>query len=223
MSRTTKAINHIKEELDSISGLCYDEEVEKIEECIVKEVERIKRLQEESNKMTLKQLPPECYDYNLEDEVFLDYRYIAITGNPNFTDYGDPTILSIIKGDYYDDDLAKECGNGYDYKPLEELKKFTGYSWTCTTIRGRSQNDWQYVLYVDDPKCDYKADIEEIESFYMGKVKCFEDDFGYKYYVPYSVCEKTRKAICEYIGLPDEDINLRTISGSHTEYEYEEN
>lgn len=48
MSRTTRAINHIIEELNSIGGLWYDESVEKIEKYVVREVEKIKKLHKET-------------------------------------------------------------------------------------------------------------------------------------------------------------------------------
>lgn len=165
---------------------------------------------------------PEHTYYDFEDEVELNFDYVAITGNRQFKEFGDQTILDIINGDYYDDDLAETTGNGYDYETFEELKKITGFEWTQTTIRGYSQGDWQDVYYVDDPNCDYRADIENIENFYMGKVDAYLDEDDCRYLVPHDICWKGKEAICNYLGFDPTKTTVYTISGSYRMYDYEE-
>jgi hypothetical protein len=65
------------------------------------------------NEIILKKVPDEDVYYDFEDYIELDKKRFIICGNDDFRDIGDSTLLSIVKGGYYDDEL------GYDYDPFE--------------------------------------------------------------------------------------------------------
>lgn len=139
---------------------------------------------------------------DFKELVELDLENIIIYGNSRFRSYGNDTLLSIVKQEYYDDDY------GYDYDTFDQLEKVTGKKWEITTIKGYSQGDWQKVYYTKDTS---QEKIDEIENFYMGKVcefEVFEEDDEesvYCVYVPDSIVWKGKKAICKYLGLLEKE------------------
>lgn len=166
--------------------------------------------------MILNQVKPEHVYFDFEDETQIlddvEKQNIVITGNRDFTNYGDADLLAVIKGDYYDGDLTLvenpdgtcyEDTIGYDYDIYEELKKLTNKEWEQTTIKGYSQGDWQDVYYVKD-EID-QTRIKEIEDFYMGKVSEFRDEDNVCYFVPDDITWDGKDAICNYLGLDPND------------------
>ena len=57
----------------------------------------------------------------LQDQLDYFEDHIAIAGNQSFTPMGSMTARDIINGEYYDEDLAKTVGSGYDYNIIELL------------------------------------------------------------------------------------------------------
>ena len=170
-------------------------------------------------KTILRKVPDEDMYYRFEDEVEIDTEKIIIYGNHNFREFGDSVLLSIVSGDYYDDDT------GYEYDIFEELEKYTGKKWKQTTIKGYSQGDWQDVYYVEDEVS--KEYIEEIENFYMGKITEFrviedDDQDYYIVYVPDDVVWKGKEAICMYLDLQPETTIILKDDGYEKVYKYTE-
>lgn len=171
-------------------------------------------------KTILRKVPVEDMYYRFEDEVEIDTEKIIIYGNHNFREFGDSVLLSIVSGDYYDDDT------GYEYDIFEELEKYTGKKWKQTTIKGYSQGDWQDVYYVEDEVS--KEYIEEIENFYMNKISEFraieddDPDFYYIVYVPDDVVWKGKEAICMYLDLQPETTIILKDDGYEKVYKYVE-
>ena len=170
-------------------------------------------------KTILRKVPDEDIYYIFEDEVEIDTEKIIIYGNHNFREFGDSVLLSIVSGDYYDDDT------GYEYDILEQLEKYTGKKWKQTTIKGYSQGDWQDVYYVEGEVSEEY--IEEIENFYMGKVTEFratEDDDPdyYTAYVPDDVVWAGKDAICRYLDLQPETTIILKDDGYEKVYKYVE-
>ena len=167
----------------------------------------------------LRKTPDEDVYVRFEDEVELDLDNIVIYGNRDFMDFGDPELLSIVSGDYYDDEV------GYDYETLNQLKKTTGKDWKVRTMRGYSQGDWQEIYYTEEISEGY---LEEIENFYMGKVDEFkvyededEDDY-YVVYVPHDVVWKGKNSICRYLDLQPETTSIYTDDGYEKIIKYKE-
>ena len=168
-------------------------------------------------KTILRKVPDEDTYYRFEDEVEIDTERIIIYGNHDFREFGDSILLSIVKGDYYDDDT------GYEYDIFEELEKYTGKKWKQTTIKGYSQGDWQDVYYVEGEVS--KEYIKEIEDFYMGKVTGFtvsEDNGDYDEFVPNDIVWEGKEAICKYLGLPLESTTIYEDVGYEKVYKYKE-
>ena len=171
-------------------------------------------------KTILRKVPDEDMYYRFEDEVEIDTDKIIIYGNHNFREFGDSVLLSIVSGDYYDDDTGSE------YDIFEELEKYTGKKWKQTTIKGYSQGDWQDVYYVEDEVS--KEYIEEIENFYMNKISEFrvieddDPDFYYIVYVPDDVVWKGKEAICMYLDLQPETTIILKDDGYEKVYKYTE-
>lgn len=169
-------------------------------------------------KTILKQVDPENAYYDFEDEVdFEQYKdKMVIAGNRDFKAFGDPDLINVVKGDYYDEDktlFENEDGScyedviGYDYETETELAKLSGKkNWVEGTIRGYSQSDWQTVWYVKDEVS--LNEIEYIENFYMGKISEFHDEDACCYYVPDDVVWKGKDAICDYLGLSKDDTEI---------------
>ena len=165
----------------------------------------------------VKKIPDEKVYYNFDDCVEIDTERIIIYGNHNFREFSDSILLSIVKGDYYDDEL------GYEYDIFEELEKYTGKKWKQTTIKGYSQGDWQDVYYVEGEVS--KEYIKEIEDFYMGKVTGFtvsEDNGDYDEFVPNDIVWEGKEAISKYLGLPLESTTIYEDVGYEKVYKYKE-
>jgi hypothetical protein len=169
------------------------------------------------DKIVLRKVPDENVYYNFEDLMEVDKERFIICGNDDFRNIGDELLISIIEGNYYDDEV------GYDYETLEQLKKVTGKDWEETTLRGYSQSDWQTLYYVDE-EVD-KEEIETIEDFYMGKVSEFEveeDGDIYHEFVPDDVVWEGKKSICEYLDLEVETTTIYEDDGYEKVYRYKE-
>jgi hypothetical protein len=167
-------------------------------------------------RFTVKKVPDEQVYYNFDDQVELDFENIVICGNRNFISYGDKTLIDIIQGDYYDDEV------GYDYETFEMLEKVTGKKWDRTTIKGYSQGDWQDVYFTKEVSQGY---LEEIENFYMGKVDEFvisEEDDEYHVFVPHDVVWEGKDSICRYLDLQPEDTVIYEDDGYEKVYRYKE-
>ena len=168
----------------------------------------------------LKKVPDEDINYYFEDYIELDETRFIICGNDHFREMGDKKLLSIVEGDYYDEDTE------YDYETLEELKKVTGKVWEETTLRGYSQGDWQTLYYVVDEVT--KEEIETIENFYMGKVTEFvidesgDDEDVYHDFIPDDVVWGGKKSICDYFGFKVEDTTVYEDDGYTKVYKYKE-
>lgn len=163
----------------------------------------------------LRKIPDENVYYDFEDCLELDETKFIICGNSHFTKMGDSKLLSIVEGNYYDEDTE------YDYETLDELKKVTGKVWEETTLRGYSQSDWQTLYYVVGEVTD--DEIEEIENFYMGKVTEFQvEEEGYREFVPDDVVWSGKKAICDYLGLKEEETTIYEDDGYEKVYKYKE-
>ena len=167
----------------------------------------------------LRKTPDEDVYVRFEDEVELDLDNIVIYGNRDFIDFGNPDLLSIVSGDYYDDEV------GYDYETLNQLKKTTGKDWKVRTMRGYSQGDWQEIYYTEEVSEGY---LEEIENFYMGKVDEFkvyededEDDY-YVVYVPHDIVWKGKNSICRYLDLQPETTSIYVDDGYERVIKYKE-
>ena len=168
-------------------------------------------------KTTLRKTPDEYVYYDFEDYVSIEEN-VVICGNSRMTSFGDSELISIIEGDYYDDET------GYDYETLEQLKKVTGKDWEETTIRGYSQSDWNTVYYVKDEVSD--SYLEEIENFYFGKVDEFvvtEDDNEDEHYlvlIPHDVVWEGKESICKYLDLSVETTVIYEDDGYEKVYKY---
>ena len=174
-----------------------------------------------ANKTILKAVPDEDMYIDFNDFVSEhDLSNIIIHGNRDFTSYGEDTLISVVSGDYYDDDL------GYDYEPLEELNKLTGKTWIKTWISGYSQSDWNDLYFV---KGEVSEDfLKSIEDFYMAKVtefKMFEnedDDDYYTVYVPDDIVWKGKSAICDYLKLDKNNTTVLLTDGYEKVIKYKE-
>ena len=166
----------------------------------------------------LRKVPDEdmfCSFCSFEDYMGIDKSKVIICGNSRFTKIGDSKLLSIVEGNYYDEDTE------YDYKTLEELKKVTGKVWETYIMRGYSQSDWQTLYYVVGEVTD--DEIEEIENFYMGKVTEFKvEEEDCHEFVPDSIVWEGKKAICDYLGLKAEETTIYKDVGYEKVYKYKE-
>ena len=181
-------------------------------------------------KIILKKVPEEDVWYNFEDEVYFseDEKRIVICGNDHFQSFGDSTLISIVKGNYYDDDVDPETGEeiGYDYEVLEELEKVTGKKWEEYGFRGYSQGDWQDAYYIPEEVSQER--MKELDAFFMGKVDEFrvyegeDDDCPYCQFIPHDVTWEGKKAICDYIGYNPEDVTILEDKGYTKVYNYVE-
>ena len=138
----------------------------------------------------------------LQDQLDYFEDRIAITGNQSFTPMGSPTALDIINGEYYDEDLAKTVGSGYDYKVTEELNKIMGGNWKYGQLTGSCQGDWQNIYYDAEVVDDQTIDM--IDSFYMNKGTelrvYYDDEYQYSDYIPLGYWQLTKENVSGYIG-----------------------
>ena len=145
-------------------------------------------------KLVFKQTDPESmwcdtgYDFELEMQELKG----VITGNRDYKEYGDNTLIDIIKGNYYDDDL------GYDYETFEELKKITGKEYEKWTIRGYNQSDWNYI-YLPKENVNHE-EIRYIEAMFFGMYDEFYNDSEGSIIITHDVSFKGVKAIKKYIA-----------------------
>ena len=172
-------------------------------------------------KNIIKKVPDEyAYFVPDEEEYFPELQglTVVISGNKHFSDMGDKTLVDVVKGDYYDEDLA------YDYEPLKELRKLTGRRWEKTTIRGYSQGDWQDVYFSVDEVAPEA--LERIKTAYFGLVSEFEvrtrGEDSYVAYIPHDVVWRGKKAICEYMGFKPEETKVLVDDGYVRTYNYKE-
>lgn len=164
---------------------------------------------------TLRKIPDEDMNYYFEEYMDVDKSKIIIGGNRHFREIGDEKLLSIVEGKYYDEETE------YDYETLNELKKVTGKVWDEHTMRGYCQGDWQTLYYVVGEVDE--DEIELIENFYMGKVTEFEvDEEGYHEYVPDDIVWEGKKAICDYLGIKEEETTIYEDDGYEKVYKYKE-
>jgi len=179
-------------------------------------------------KTVLRQVRPESVWYDFEDETNIEHEVenetIVIAGNRDFKEFGDDTLVKVVKYEYYDYDqtlIENEDGTcceepiGYDYDVYDELKKLTGKEWDQLTIKGYSQGDWQDVYYAKGEVSDDR--LEEIANFYMGKVSEFRDEDNCCYYVPDDAVWKGKKEICDYIGLNKDETEIYDDKGEEIE------
>lgn len=170
----------------------------------------------------LRQVPDEDVYVDFAEEICLgNYEgSIVIAGRSCWQSFGDRTLVSIVEGRYYDEDLDENGEEiGYDYGVVEELEKVTGKKWNETCMTGYSQGEWQQLYYTDDVS---KEECEEIEDFYMGKVNEFVDEDACHYFVPHDVVWNGKKAICEYLGFNAEETVILKTTTSRVVYDYEE-
>ena len=192
------------------------------------------------SKTVLKKIPDEeLYCSCFEDEYFAEEdveKKILVCGNRDFQSFGDSTLLKVIKGDYWDDDIDPATGEaiGYDYETLPELKKLTGKEWAEYTFKGYSQGDWQEVYYAKDEVSQKR--LEQLDAFYMGKYseyRVFENfdgnlqnvediDFDYSVYVIHDTEWAGKEAICKELGFDPKETIILQDDGYQKVYKYKE-
>ena len=182
-------------------------------------------------KTIIKRVPDENVYYDWRDEVDLseEKNDIVIFGDRHYIMFGASDPVAIIKGDYWDDDIDPESGEaiGYDYDTINELNKVCGGNWDTTEFRGYSQGDWCDVYYNKEKVSDDL--LKELEIFIMGKVDEFhvqEDEDNpddiYCVYIPHDVVWDGKKAICEYLGLKEDETIVLEDDGYEKVYKYKE-
>ena len=178
-----------------------------------------KALKEESEeKIVFTQNTDDYYDYFVEDDIndIVENIGAVIDGGRNFKDFGDETLLKVVKGNYYDED------EGYDYDTLEELKKVSGgVDFSDYNIQGYSQGDWARVYAPEKTRDD---DIQEIEDLFFGKYEVYDnDEYGF-IRVPHDITWKgtqdIKKYIANIIGVNAEDILIKKFKGWKKTPEY---
>lgn len=188
----------------------------------------------------LKRIPDEevytsCFEEEYEAEEGVEKK-ILVCGNRDFREYGDETLLKVVKGDYYDDDIdpATDESIGYDYEVLEELKKLTGKDWDEYEFKGYSQGDWQKVYYIKDEVSMQRLQL--LDAYYMGKYseyRVFENFEGdpqkaedseddYILYIIHDVEWKGKEAICKDLGFSPDDTIILQDDGYCRVYKYKE-
>lgn len=191
-------------------------------------------------KTVLKKIPDEeLYCSNFEDEYFAEEdveKKILVYGNRDFREYGDSTLLDVVKGNYYDDDIDPATGEaiGYDYETLPELQKLTGKEWAEYEFKGYSQGDWQDVYYVKDEVSQKR--LEYLDAYYMGKYseyRVFENiggdpqdvddsEFDYSVYVTHDTEWDGKEAICKELGFDPATTVILQDDGYQRVYKYKE-
>lgn len=138
----------------------------------------------------------------LKDELDYFEDHIAIAGNHSFTPMGSQTARDIINGEYYDEDLAEDTGNGYNYDVIEELNNIMGGDWKQGQLTGACQGDWQNIYY--DAEVVDKQAIDCIDCFYMNKGTelrvYYDDEYQYSDYITLVPYELTKENVSGWIG-----------------------
>ena len=138
----------------------------------------------------------------LKDELDYFEDHIAIAGNHSFTPMGSQTACDIINGEYYDEDLAKTVGIGYDYNIIEELDKIMGGNWRQKVLTGSCQGDWQNIYYDSEVVDDQTIDC--IDSFYMNKGTelrvYYDNEYQYSDYITLGFWQLTKENVSAWIG-----------------------
>lgn len=173
-------------------------------------------------KTIVKKVPDENVYYDWKDQVDLteEKERIVILGDRHSVIFGESTPVSIVNGDYYDDDC------GYGYETIEELNKICGGDWGWTDFHGYSQGDWSRCFY-DKNKVSEDL-LNELGIYIMGKVDEFtiqeteDEDDVYHAFVPHEVRWKGKKAICEYLGIDPEEATVLEDDGYTKVYKYKE-
>lgn len=189
-------------------------------------------------KTVIKKVPDEnVYSCPFVDEYYATEttaKQLIVCGNRNFSEYGDKTLIAVVKGDYCDEDNKPGTDEPieYDYDKLEELKKLTGKDWEEVTFRGYSQGDWQTAYYV--PSEITQERLKLFEAYYMGKYNEYqvfedvdpenfdEDDWSNTAYVPHEVAWNGKKSICEFLGVNVDDTVVLEDDGYEKVYRYKE-
>lgn len=170
-------------------------------------------------KVVFEQTPPE--------EVYLDYfdfdeelSFVGgcICGNKDYKSFGNEDLISIAMNDYEDEKV------GYDYDPLEMLKKKMGKEYVKVDLCGYCQRDWNYLYIPKENATDEYIDY--IESFYFGKVDEYYNEEWFTIPVLHSVCwkgvDKIKEAISIETGLSVDEIAIKEFKGYKKVAEYEE-
>lgn len=173
-------------------------------------------------KTIVKKVPDENVYYDWNDQVDLTEKKgdVVILGDRRRVVFGESTPVSIVNGDYCDDDC------GYDYETIEELNKICGGDWEETTFRGYGQGDWCQCFY---NKNKVSEDLlNELDAYVMGKVDEFtvqeteDENDVYHAFIPHEVCWKGKAAICEFLGIDPEDATVLEDDGYVKVYKYKE-
>lgn len=173
-------------------------------------------------KTIVKKVPDENVYYDWNDQVDLtdEKEDIVILGDRHHVVFGESTPVSIVNGDYCDDD------RGYDYETIEELNKICGGDWEETIFRGYSQGDWCRCFYNKNKVSE--GLLKELDTYVMGKVDEFviqeteDEDDVYHAFVPHEVRWKGKKDICEYLGVDPEGATVLEDDGYEKVYRYKE-
>lgn len=171
-------------------------------------------------KTVLRKVAEELMYFNQFEEEFdmFGEDNIIIAGNTRFNSYGNPELIDIIEGNYYDDEL------GYDYEILAELEKVTGRSWDQKEIHGYSQGEWNNMYYI--PGEITEGNLEYLEALYFGKYDEFslEEEGELQYYVcvTHSTVWRGKEAICKELGLDPADTQILMTSGYTKLWNYKE-
>jgi len=179
----------------------------------------MKKIEIEKKKVVFEQTPPE--------EVYLDYFNFdeelsfvggCICGNRDYKSFGNDDLISIATHNYEDEEL------GYDYDPLEMLKKKMGKEYVCKELCGYSQSDYNYIyLPKENATEEY---IDYIESFYFGKIDEFYNEDWFAIPILHSVTwkgvDKVKEAISIETGLSVDEIAIKIFKGYKQIAQYEE-
>lgn len=179
----------------------------------------MKEIKIEKKKVVFEQTPPE--------EVYLDYfdfdeelSFVGgcICGNRDLKSFGNEDLISIAMNNYEDDEL------GYDYEPLEMLKKKTGNEYVKVELCGYCQRDWNYLYLPKESATDEYIDY--IESFYFGKVDEYYNEDYFTIPILHSLSwkgpDKIKQVISEETGLSVDEIAIKEFKGYKKVAQYEE-
>jgi len=166
-------------------------------------------------KYRFEQVPPEYQESPLfycvfadgreEIDLICEDRKIRVFGNRDFRTHSCGLI------DAVEDRLAYELGGTPDTSELlDALAQETGDSWTCCTIRGCCQSDWQDVII--RAKDADMLEWFEVEYFNTGS-EWFDPDGIGGYYTHAWDNAGTKKELAEHYGCKPEEIELAVFDG----------